>query len=66
MKNATNLLRRFVARHRDQRAAAEALHISQAYLSDMLHARRNITDGVLEKLGYVRDVRIVRRAKREA
>lgn len=44
-------LRAFVAGHDSQRAAAEALGISQAYLSDLLHKRRDCSPAIVEKLG---------------
>ena len=34
-----------------QRAAAEALGISGAYLSDMLNGRRDCSEAILKKLG---------------
>ncbi len=34
-----------------QRAAAEQLHISQAYLSDLLQGRRKFSAAMLAKLG---------------
>jgi transcriptional regulator with XRE-family HTH domain len=34
-----------------QKAAAEALGISQAYLSDLLNSRRNPSPAILDKLG---------------
>lgn len=39
-----------------QRKAAAYFGISQAYLSDMLNGRRNITDTMLTKLGLCRVV----------
>ncbi len=44
-------LKQFVAEHNTQAEAAEALGIKQAYLSDMLSLRRNISDNILAKLG---------------
>lgn len=44
------VLKQFVLTHPNQRAAAAALGISQAYLSDLLNARRDLSDTVLTKL----------------
>ena len=44
-------LESFVARYPTQTAAAKALRISKAYLSDLLSGRRNYSAAVLEKLG---------------
>ncbi len=49
-------LRAFVATHQTQRQAAAALGISQAYLSDILNERRDVSETVLEKLGLKRIV----------
>lgn len=54
MANETNpndALNAFVTRHGTQRKAADALGITQGYLSDLLHNKRDITDTVLAKLG---------------
>ncbi len=40
----------FVASYDTQREAAEALHISQPYLTDLLQRRRNFSDNMLAKL----------------
>ena len=45
------LLWQRVNRAGNQRAAATALGISQAYLSDLLHARRDCSARILAKLG---------------
>ena len=45
------VLRAFVAHHPNQRTAATALGISQAYLSDLLNARRHLSEKLLAKLG---------------
>jgi plasmid maintenance system antidote protein VapI len=49
-------LNEFVKKHGTQQKAADALDITQGYLSDLLRGRRDITDSVLEKLGYQRIV----------
>jgi plasmid maintenance system antidote protein VapI len=49
--NPLDVLRRFVTTHPHQRAAAEALGISQAYLSDLLNERRDLNPKMLAKLG---------------
>lgn len=47
-------------KHPTQAAAADALEISDAYLSDMLNERRGISDNTLEKLGLVKIVTVVK------
>ncbi len=49
----------FVAKHETQVAAAAALEISAAYLSDILRGRRDFSDQILEKLGLRRVVSFV-------
>jgi len=49
-------LRRFVSKHKTQRAAADALGVSRPYLSDILNGRRDFSDPVLERLGLRRVV----------
>ncbi len=49
-------LRKFVERYDLQREAAQALGISQQFLSGMLLGRQNISDRVLEQLGLKRGV----------
>ena len=44
----------FVKRHGTQTKAADVLGITQGYLSDLLHNKRDITDTILEKIGYRR------------
>jgi len=53
---AIDQLERVVAKHGTQAAAAKALHISQAHISDLLAGRRNFTDGMLAKLGLRRTI----------
>jgi transcriptional regulator with XRE-family HTH domain len=49
-------LKAFVAEYPSQLAAADALGISGAYLSDLLNGRRNINETMLKKLGLKRIV----------
>jgi DNA-binding transcriptional regulator YdaS (Cro superfamily) len=49
-------LRALVGRHGTQKAAAKALGVSPAYLSDMLMGRRDISERILAKLGLRRAV----------
>lgn len=49
-------LKRIVATHETQAAAADALEISESYLSDLLAARRDFSDKMLEKLGLRRAI----------
>lgn len=49
--NPTDALQRFVDRYPRQLDAARALGISPAYLSDLLHERRDMTEPMLAKLG---------------
>ena len=49
-------LRAFVSKHETQGAAADALEISGAYLSDLLKGRREPSPAILEKLGLRRIV----------
>ena len=48
------VLRAFVAQHPTQTAAARALGVGDAYLSDLLHGRRLFSDVMLAKLGLER------------
>jgi antitoxin component HigA of HigAB toxin-antitoxin module len=45
------VLRTFVAKYPSQRAAAAALQVSQAYLSDLLNGRRALSANILSQLG---------------
>lgn len=54
--NATDALAQFVAGHKTQRAAAGELGISQVYLSDMLHGKRDVSPKILSQLGLRRAV----------
>ena len=49
-------LKQFVATYRTQHAAAEALGISEQYVSDLLLGRRIFSDRILEKLSLARVV----------
>lgn len=54
--NALDRLRKFVDAHPTQKDAAVALGIKPSYLSELLHMRRDITTGILTKLGLKRVV----------
>ena len=58
--DALGELKRYVARYPTHTEAAVALGISKQYLSDMLNDRRDLSDGILEKLGLRRVTAIVR------
>lgn len=49
-------LRRVVQVHGSQRRAAEAMEISEPYLSDLLHGRRECSKVILQRLGLRRIV----------
>ena len=49
--NPTQALRAWVARFPSQKQAAEALQVSQPYLSDLVNARRDVPDRMLERIG---------------
>lgn len=51
---AQKQLAAFVDQQPTQRSAAKQLRISPAYLCDLLHGRRNITDDMARKLGVER------------
>lgn len=52
--NPHDVLEAFVSKHPTQRDAADALEISQAYINDLLHNRRDFSDAMLRKLGLRR------------
>ena len=52
--NALERLHKFVAGFPNQRKAADALGITQGYLSDLVNCRRDISPAILEKLGLRR------------
>lgn len=54
--NPTDELLKVIKKHGSQTAAAKALGISDAYLSDMANGRRDLSDAMLEKLGMKRVV----------
>lgn len=54
-------LRRFVAGHRSQAAAARALKISPTYLSFLLNSKMAISAPMLARLGYTRRIVIERK-----
>ncbi len=37
-----------------QRQVAEELGVSRSFLNDVVHGRRNVTDSMVEKLGFKR------------
>ena len=55
------VLEAFVARYPTQKAAAEALQMSQAYLTDLLRRKRGLSASVLARLGLVKVERVTRR-----
>lgn len=52
------LLHKFANVYDFQKDAARSLHISDAYLSDMLAGKRDVSDKVLKSLGYERVVTV--------
>lgn len=57
--NPLDVLRLYVGQFHTQREAAEALGITPAYLSDVLHERRLFSKEMLAKLGLERIVVVV-------
>ncbi len=53
---ALNVLRLFVKAHGSQKAASEALGISEPYMVDLLKGRRPLTDKVLNGLGLAKQI----------
>ena len=54
MNRQQQRLHRFVKRYRFQRQAAEALRISQSYLTDLLRGRREVSANVEAQLDHVK------------
>lgn len=54
--NALDRLHKFVAKYPTQKAAADALGIKPAYLSDLVNVRRDLSEKILKKLGLKRAV----------
>ena len=54
--NALDRLHKFVAKYPTQKAAADALDITPAYLSDLINLRRDLSEKMLAKLGLKRAV----------
>ena len=54
--NALDALHAFVDQYDTQAQAAAALNIQPSYMNDLIHARRDISDGILKKLGLKRVV----------
>ncbi len=52
--NPITVLQKLVDRLGSQKAAAAQLGISQPYLSDLLHGRRDVSDQMLVRLGLRR------------
>ncbi len=52
--NELEALQHYCGTFTTQREAAKALGISQAYLSDLVNGRRDITEGIASKLGIKR------------
>lgn len=65
-RDAHNQLLKFIGTFETQREAAEALGISQQFLSDITKARRyrNVPDRVLKGMGFRRVTNILRIKKR--
>jgi predicted DNA-binding protein (UPF0251 family) len=59
-RSARNRLAEYVGHYDTQLEAARKLGISQAFLSEMLNATRRVPDRVLRKIGYRREIKIVR------
>lgn len=54
--DALERLRKFIDKHGTQKAAAKALDITPAYLSDLINVRRDLSVKMLAKLGLRRTV----------
>jgi plasmid maintenance system antidote protein VapI len=59
-------LRKFVAQHPTQKAAARALGISEPYLCDLLNGRRLFSTNMLDRLGLERQTTIRRKQQEVA
>lgn len=59
-KKLVDVLRRYYLEAGSLRKAAPRWGISGQYLYDILKGRRGIGDGLLAKMGYRREVRIVK------
>lgn len=57
---ARQRLEEFIEQFESQLIAARKLGISQAFLSMMLNARARVPERVLRKMGYRREVKVVR------
>lgn len=49
-------INRLIEKHGTQSAVASELHISPSLLTEILKGRRGISDGLLDKLGFVKIV----------
>lgn len=45
-----------VAQMRSQKKVAESLHITQSYLSDILHGDRAVSESLAKKIGYIKKI----------
>ena len=54
--NGYSVLEKYVGKFPTRKAAAKALGVSQAYLTDLIHQRRGLSGRMLEKLGLRRTV----------
>lgn len=54
--NGYTVLEKYVLKYPTRKAAAEALGISAAYLTDLLYQRRELSEKMLTKLGLRRTV----------
>lgn len=58
--NPLHELEAFVKQFPTRAAAAKALEIGEPYLHDMLNGNRNISQGILQKLGLEKIVTVVK------
>ena len=58
-------LERVVSKYRNREEAAKAIGISESYLNDLIHERRDFSDQMLERIGLKREYRIVRLTPKE-
>jgi plasmid maintenance system antidote protein VapI len=58
-------IRLMVSKWGSQRAVADHLDISAAYLNDILHERRDVSDVIAKRLGYTRVVKFKKEGNSE-
>ena len=61
-EEARALIRKMVEEEETQDKAAKKLKISPAYLSDILHGRRDVSDSIAQMLGY-RKIKVFEKVK---